>query len=119
MAQENITVKLPGSKGIAVIRGFVKNKDRKAVQRVLVGNKEFGEGDDVETVKVPASNLFDSVEVQVKALLLSVTDKDGNMAEDPYEWLLDSKYEDDMTAVEAAVQKVFGNGGKKAVVEKK
>lgn len=119
MAQENTIIDLPGSGGKAEIRSFVKNKDRKAVQRVLVGNKEFGEGDDTSQIKVPASNLFDSVEIQVRALLISVRDKEGNQHEDPYEALLESEYSEDLDAVEAAVQKVFGSGNDKDAAEKK
>ena len=120
MAQENQIIDLPGSGGKAEIRSFVKNKDRKAVQRVLVGSKEFGENDDTSKIKVPASNLFDSVEVQVRALLISLRDKDNNLFEgDPYDVLLESEYSEDLDAVEAAVQKIFGNGNDKDAAEKK
>jgi hypothetical protein len=108
MAQENITVKLPGSKGTAVIRSFVKNKDRKAVQRALMAGKEMGQNDDPQNITIPASNLTDMVEAQVRALLISVND----ITDDPYEVLMESEFEKDLTTVEEAVQKVFDKGGK-------
>lgn len=108
MAQENITIKLPGSKTEAVIRSFVKNKDRKNVQRALMAGKEMGQNDNPEEITIPAENLTDMVEAQVRALLISV---DGN-TDDPYEVLMESEFEEDLTAVEEAVQKVFDKGGK-------
>ena len=107
MAQENITIKLPGSKGEAVIRSFVKNKDRKRVQRALMAGKEMREGDNPENITIPGSSLTDMVEAQVRSLLISV---DG-VTDDPYEVLMESVHEQDLIAVEEAVQKVFDKGG--------
>jgi hypothetical protein len=122
MAQENIIVKLPKSKSenaTAVIRGFVKNKDRKAIRRAsLIGTeidpKDIGEDDKVN-IKLKAENMGGVVDEQVKRLLISY---EGN-TEDPYEALLESEYEEDMTAVEEAVQKVFNAGGDAKATAKK
>jgi len=40
MAQENITVTLSGDR-TAVIRSFVKNKDRRKIQRAMLAGKEY------------------------------------------------------------------------------
>ncbi len=108
MAQENTTIKLPKSGVDAVIRSFVKNKDRKAVQRALMAGKEMGQNDDPENITIPASNLTNMVEAQVRALLIAV-DGDTN---DPYNILMESEHEEDLAAVEEAVQKIFDKGGK-------
>lgn len=110
MAQEDITIKLPGSGGEAVIRGFVKNKDRKAIKRLSLLGTEVSPDDikdDVVKVKLKAENMVEVSSEQVRRLLISY---DGD-TENPYEAMLESKFEEDMDAVEEAAQDVFGKGG--------
>lgn len=122
MAQENITIKLPKSTAenpTAIIRGFVKNKDRKAIRRAsLMGTeidpKDIDENDKIN-IKLKAENMGDVTDEQVKRLLISYE----GITENPFDALLESEYEDDMNAVEAAVQKVFNKGGDAEAVAKK
>lgn len=111
MAQENITVKLPGSGGEAIIRPFVKNKDRRAIRRAVIASKEFSQkeleaaednnGDMTFTIK--GDDLNDVMDVKIKCLLLSY---EGN-TDDPFGAMDESQYEQDMNAVEEAVKNVF------------
>lgn len=110
MAQSPITVKLPGCGGEAVIRGFVKNKDRKAIQRISLEGTEVSPEDvkdDKVTLKLRGENMLRVNEEQVRRLLISY----NGDADTPYDTMMDSEYEEDMEAVEQAVQKVFGEGG--------
>lgn len=117
MAQENITIKLPGSGGEATIRPFVKNKDRRAIRRAAIAKKEFkqeeleaaGDSDGNMTFTLKGDDLIDVMDIQLKCLLLSY---EGN-TEDPFGAMSDSQYEEDMSAVEDAVKKVFDMGDKK------
>lgn len=114
MAQAPITIKLPSStpeeEKVAVIRSFVKNKDRKAIQRISLEGTELSPEDvkdDQVTVKLRGENMIKVTEEQVRRLLISY-EGDANT---PYETMMDSEHEEDMDAVEKAVQKVFGEGG--------
>lgn len=110
MAQAPITIQLPGSKGEAVIRAFVKNKDRKAIQRISLEGTELSPEDvkdDQVTVKLRGENMIRVTEEQVRRLLISY---DGD-SDTPYDTMMDSEFEEDMEAVEKEVQKVFGEGG--------
>lgn len=114
MAQAPITIELPGStednKREAVVRSFVKNKDRKAIQRISLKDTEIDPEevkDDQVRVKMRAENMVDVTSEQVRRLLISYL---GN-TDDPYEALLESEHEEDMDAVEEAVQKIFDKGG--------
>lgn len=117
MAQEDITVKLPGSGGEAIIRPFVKNKDRRAIRRAAIARKEFkqeeleaaGDSEGNMTFTLKGDDLIDVMDIQIKCLLLSY---DGN-TDDPFSAMSESEYEEDMTAVEEAVKKVFDKGDAK------
>jgi len=111
MAQENITVKLPGCGGEAIIRPFVKNKDRRAIRRAVMASKEFsqqeleaaGDDDGNMSFTIKGNDLNDVMDVKVKCLLLSY---DGN-TDDPFNAMNESEYEEDMNAVEEAIKTVF------------
>lgn len=108
MDRENIVLHLPKSGVEAVIRSFVKNRDRKAVQRALMAGKELHQDDDPTKIGIPAENVGKMVEAQCRALLISVGDETVN----PYDVLLDSEYSEDLDVVEAEVQKIFDERGK-------
>lgn len=116
MAQTPIEVKLPGCGGVAHIRSFVKNKERKAVQRATVASGEIDpsdikDGEDEVSFKIKAVDAVSTIDVQTKFLLL---DYNGD-SETPYETMMESEFEQDMDAVEKAVTKVFNkNKGKNA-----
>jgi hypothetical protein len=121
MAQANITINLPKSTAddkTAIIRGFVKNKDRKAVRRASLADTEIDpsemKGEEV-TIKLKAANMAGVTDTQVQCLLISY---EGN-TENPFEAMMDSEFEEDMEAVEAAVQKLFDKGGDAKATAKK
>lgn len=118
MPQAPITIQLPGSGGEAILRSFVKNKDRKAIQRLSLAGTEISQEDikdDKAQVKLQAQNMVDVTSEQVKRLLISY---DGN-TEDPYRAMEESEYEEDMDAVETAAQKIFDRGGDAEATAKK
>ncbi len=122
MAQENITVKLSGDR-TAVIRSFVKNKDRRKIQRAMLAGKEYtsdeleamdnGKGEIKMTISREA--LVGVTEVQIECLLIEYN---GNR-HDPFEELMDSDSEEDYDLIEKAVVGVFGKAGNQAAAEKK
>lgn len=120
MAQENITVKLPGSGGVAEIRSYVKNKDRRAIRRAALASKEFDQKemeankDGEVSFKIKGDSLTDILDLQIKCLLVAY---DGN-TEDPFAALEDSEYEEDMEAVENAVKAVFDKGSSEGAEKK-
>lgn len=120
MAQVPIEVKLPGCDGVAHIRSFVKNKERKAVQRALVSNSEFDpntiedKGEEV-SFNIKAVDAVSNIDIKTKFLLL---DYNGN-SENPYEEMMESEFEEDMDAVETAVARVFDKNKSKEAVAKK
>lgn len=112
MAQENITVKLPGCGGEAVIRGYIKNGDRKAVQGIMLASQKFNSDNLADsrgnvTFTIDGTTLTAVTEEQTRRLLISYN---GNSM-DPYSAMLDSEFQEDMDAVEAAVREVFVAGG--------
>lgn len=116
MSRENITVQLLGCGGIAEIRSFIKNRDRKAVQRAMLASKEYkqsdlkaSEGGSIE-LTIAGSDLVDITGEQTRCLLVSF----NGIVDNPYEAMLDSECEEDMLAVETAASEVFN----KASVEK-
>lgn len=122
MAQENITVTLSGDR-TAVIRSFVKNKDRRKIQRAMLAGKEYtseeleamdnGKGEIKMTISREA--LVGVTEVQIECLLIEYN---GNR-HDPFEELMDSDSEEDYDLIEKAVVGVFGKAGNQAAAEKK
>lgn len=122
MAQENITVTLSGDR-TAVIRSFVKNKDRRKIQRAMLSGKEYtseeleamdnGKGEIKMTISREA--LVGVTEVQIECLLIEYN---GNR-HDPFEELMDSDSEEDYDLIEKAVVGVFGKAGNQAAAEKK
>ena len=122
MAQENITVTLSGDR-TAVIRSFVKNKDRRKIQRAMLAGKEYtseeleamdnGKGEIKMTISREA--LVGVTEVQIECLLIEYN---GNR-HDPFEELMDSDSEEDYNLIEKAVVGVFGKAGNQAAAEKK
>ena len=122
MAQENITVSLSGDR-TAVIRSFVKNKDRRKIQRAMLAGKEYtseeleamdnGKGEIKMTISREA--LVGVTEVQIECLLIEYN---GNR-HDPFEELMDSDSEEDYDLIEKAVVGVFGKAGNQAAAEKK
>lgn len=122
MTQENITVKLSGDR-TAVIRSFVKNKDRRKIQRAMLAGKEYtseeleamdnGKGEIKMTISREA--LVGVTEVQIECLLIEYN---GNR-HDPFEELMDSDSEEDYDLIEKAVVGVFGKAGNQAAAEKK
>ena len=121
MAQENITVTLSGDR-TAVIRSFVKNKDRRKIQRAMLSGKEYtseeleamdnGKGEIKMTISREA--LVGVTEVQIECLLIEYN---GNR-HDPFEELMDSDSEEDYDLIEKAVVGVFGKAGNQAAAEK-
>lgn len=122
MAQENITVKLSGDR-TAVIRSFVKNKDRRKIQRAMLAGKEYtseeleamdnGKGEIKMTIS--RESLVGVTEVQIECLLLEYN---GNTY-DPFNELMESDSEEDYDLIEKAVVGVFGKAGNQAAAEKK
>jgi hypothetical protein len=121
MAQAPVTIKLPGCGGEAVLRSFVKNKDRKAIRRIALKGTEVApeDLDGLEEgkvkIKMAGENMVAVTTEQVRRLLISY---DG-VSENPYDAMLDSEYEEDMEAVEAAAQRIFEKGGDAKAAEKK
>ncbi len=122
MAQENITVELPGCGGEAVIRSYIKNKDRKAISRMVFAGKEFKQSELVEASKkgedieltIPGVNLGSVTNEQTRRLLISY---DGNTKE-PYEEMMESEYKEDMDVVENVVRAVFRDHSEDSVAKK-
>lgn len=122
MAQENITVNLSGDR-TAVIRSFVKNKDRRKIQRAMLAGKEYtseeleamdnGKGEIKMTIS--RESLVGVTEVQIECLLLEY---DGNRY-DPFNQLMESDSEEDYDLIEKAVVGVFGKAGNQVAAEKK
>lgn len=113
MAQENIQITLPKSGLIATIRPFVRNRDRKAVQRELFASQKYDLNElkeDSEEMKmlIGGEALIGTAEAQCRRLLISV----GDNTENPYDVLLDSPHEEDIITVEKAVNKIFEKGRK-------
>lgn len=122
MAQENITVTLSGDR-TAVIRSFVKNKDRRKIQRAMLSGKEYT-SEELEAmdnskgeIKMTISReaLVGVTEVQIECLLIEYN---GNR-HDPFEELMDSDSEEDYDLIEKAVVGVLGKAGNQAAAEKK
>lgn len=110
MAQEPKTIELNGGR-TAVIRSFVRNKDRRKVIRAALANQEMtgnsadANGDIQFTLK--GSDAIDYVDAQVEALLIEYN---GN-ADTPFEELMDSEFEEDMNTISEAVQAIFEVSG--------
>lgn len=122
MAQENITVKLSGDR-TAVIRSFVKNKDRRKIQRAMLAGKEYtseeleamGNGKGEIKMTISRESLVGVTEVQIECLLLEYN---GNTY-DPFNELMESDSEEDYDLIEKAIVGVFSKAGNQAAAEKK
>ena len=122
MAQENIIVQLDKER-TAVIRSFIKNKDRRKIQRAMLAGKEYtqeeleamdnGKGELKMTIS--RESLVGVGEVQIECLLLEYN---GNSF-DPFTELMDSDNENDYDLIEAAVGKIFTKAGDSKASEKK
>lgn len=107
--KENKIIKLP-SGGEAIIRGFVTIRDRQKVNAIIFGDKEADEQDVASgKIKVKFVNLLESVEEQIKLLIISFN---GN-SENPYEALMECTNEEDYNAVRDAVTELFGDHNNK------
>ncbi len=109
MAQAPITIQLP-SGGEAILRSFVKNKDRKAIQRLSLQGTELSPEDvqdDKVTVKLRGENMIAVTEEQVRRLLISYR----GITDNPYDALMDSESEEDLEIIEKKAQEIFGEGG--------
>lgn len=114
MAQENVTVKL-STGGEAVLRGFVRIKDRRAVRRALFEGQTVSVSDDEmdESIEMSLANAMDVTDLKVERLLISF---DGE-TEEPFEALMNSTSEEDYMAIQKAASTIFGDD--KAVQEAK
>ena len=122
MAQENTTIEL-GEGRKAVIRSFVKNKDRRRIQRAMLSGKEYTQEElermdnDKGEIKMTISreSLVGVTEVQVECLLIEYNENRF----DPFEELMESDNEDDYDRIEKAVVAVFNKSGNQKAAEKK
>lgn len=122
MAQDNTIIEL-GEGRKAVIRSFVKNKDRRRIQRAMLSGKEYtqeelermddGKGEIKMTIS--RESLVGVTEVQVECLLIEYNENRFN----PFEELMESDNEDDYDRIEKAVVEVFNKAGNQKTAEKK
>lgn len=90
----------------AVIRGFIKNRDRSAYNRAVFGDQKVSTGELNENngdISLEIGGMVGATDHLIKMLLL---DYCGNM-EDPFEALMDSEFGDDYEMISARVQAVF------------
>lgn len=109
MAQEPTIVKL-STGGEAVLRSFVKIKDRRAARRALFEGQtitvDTNNASSIdEQVDMALINAIDNIDIKIERLLLSFN---GN-SDDPFDALMESESEEDYVAIQEAVSKIFGD----------
>lgn len=90
----------------AVMRGFIKNRDRSAYNRAIFGDQKVSAGEiDAQNgdISLEVGSMIGANDSLIKILLL---DYCGN-ASDPFEALMDSEFGDDYEEIGRRVQSVF------------
>ncbi len=88
----------------AVVRNFLKNRDRSRIRRAMFAGKEYVAKDLREGFELTISGqaLTDLVDSQIEIFLV---DYCGN-TENPFDALMDSEFEEDYEKISQAVQEV-------------
>ena len=94
----------------AVIRNFLKNRDRSKIRKAAFANKNYSAGELQQGMEIEVSGeaLIGMQEVQIETLLM---DYNGER-ETPFEALMDSEFEDDFNKITEAVGAVFAEADK-------
>lgn len=94
----------------AVIRNFLKNRDRARIQRAAFIGKEFKMDDlnQENEISLSGEALIAIQEAQMEILLM---DYNGER-ENPFEALMDSEFEEDYSKIMAETGKVFENANR-------
>lgn len=111
--QEPVTIHLDDNHEngrTAVLRGFVRVKDRQRVQRAILNGKNYTEDELKKSstsefeMTISGGSLIDYTEAQVKALLLEYN---GDRTH-PFELLMDAEDNGDYDKISEAAAKIFG-----------
>lgn len=90
----------------AVLRNFLKNRDRSRFQREMLAGKEYSASEfkaNME-IKLVGDALVRAMELQAEILLM---DYNGER-ENPFEALMDSEFEEDYNTILSKAGEIFG-----------
>ena len=91
----------------AVLRNFLKNRDRSRFQRGMLAGKEYSASElkeDME-IKLVGDAMIGAMELQAEILLM---DYNGER-ENPFESLMESEYEADYNTIVTKASEIFNN----------
>lgn len=93
----------------AVVRNFLKNRDRSRIRRAVLSGKEYTSKEFKKGFEMTVSGaaLADLTDSQIEIFLV---DYNGN-TEDPFDALMDSEFEEDYIKISNAVQNIVQKAG--------